>query len=265
MQTMVNNTARVGNFTSSEIGALMSSGKQIHGFGAPAINYIKEKNFERKLGRAISADTNARPLSWGKLLEKRAFDLLGLEYILCSHETIVHPLIPFWSGSPDAKKDDGTVCDVKCPVTLKSFCILSECNTIEEVRQNHDKGEEYYWQLVSNAVLTGSNKAELIVYMPYQKELQEIRDLTFQVIDPQEVYKYYWIANANDEELPYLPDNCFYKNMRVISFDVSDEDKNALTERVKLAGTLLNQFHDSRLVAIDTLCKIIKSDDRTNH
>lgn len=245
MQTTVNNMARVGNFTSSEIAALMSNGKQVHGFGVPAMNYIKEKNFERKLGRAISADSNARPLSWGKLLEKRVFDLLGLEYILCSHETIVHPYINFWSGSPDAKKDPGTVCDVKCPVTLKSFCILSECSTIEEVRQNHDKGEEYFWQLVSNAVLTGSNKAELIVYMPHKKELQEVREMCYSV--PQdEAYKYYWIANANDEELSYLPDECFYKNMHVIAFDVTEEDKKALRDRVTLAGQLLDNFYTNK-------------------
>jgi len=246
MQTMINNSARIGNFTSSKIGALMSTGKQAHGFGVPAITYIKERNFERKLGRAISAESNARPLAWGKLLEKRVFDLLGLEYILCSHETIIHPTIEYWSGSPDARKDDGTVCDVKCPETLKSFCILSECKTIDDVRQNHDKGEEYYWQLVSNAVLTNSNKAELIVYMPYLSELQEIRDLCFSV-PPDEAYKYYWIANGNDEELPYLPDGCFYKNMHVISFDVPEADKELLKERVLLGGTMLEP-HFSKTV-----------------
>ncbi len=242
---MVNNTARVGNFTSSKIGALMSTGKQEHGFGVPAITYIKERNFERKLGRAISAESNARPLSWGKLLEKRVFDLLGLEYILCSHETIMHPIIPFWSGSPDTKKEKGTVCDVKCPETLKSFCILSECQTIEDVRKNHDKGEEYYWQLVSNAVLTNSDKAELIVYMPYQKELNEVRELCYS-IPPDQAYKYYWIVNGNDEELPYLPDECYYKNMHVIRFDVPQADKDLLEKRVLLAGQLLEPFYDKR-------------------
>lgn len=246
METMVNNAARVGNFTSSKIGVLMSTGKQEHGFGVPAITYIKERNFERKLGRAISAESNARPLSWGKLLEKRVFDLLGLEYILCSHETISHQIISFWSGSPDARKEPKTVCDVKCPETLKSFCILSECQTIEDVRKNHDKGDEYYWQLVSNAVLTNSDKAELIVYMPYKKELQEVRDLCFQVVDPQDAYKYYWIANSNDEELPYLPDECYYKNMHVIRFDVPQADKDLLEERVLLAGQLLQPFYDKR-------------------
>lgn len=242
---MVNNMSRVGNFTSSKIGALMSTGKQEHGFGVPAITYIKERNFERKLGRAISAESNARPLSWGKLLEKRVFDLLGLEYILCSHETIMHPIISFWSGSPDARKEKGTVCDVKCPVTLKSFCILSDCLTIEDLRKNHPDGEEYYWQLVSNAVLTNSDKAELIVYMPYKKELQEVRELCYSV--PQdEAYKYYWIANSNDEELPYLPDECYYKNMHVIHFDVPQADKDLLEERVLIAGQLLEPFYTKK-------------------
>ncbi len=157
----------------------------------------------------------------------------------------MHPIIPFWSGSPDTKKEKGTVCDVKCPETLKSFCILSECQTIEDVRKNHDKGEEYYWQLVSNAVLTNSDKAELIVYMPYQKELNEVRELCYS-IPPDQAYKYYWIVNGNDEELPYLPDECYYKNMHVIRFDVPQADKDLLEKRVLLAGQLLEPFYDKR-------------------
>ena len=81
---------------------------------------------ERRLGRSLDKENNAHELSWGKLMEDRVFDLLGVEYELVSKDTIKHPKYSFWVGSPDANKfDEGrTVIDIKCPITLKSFCRL---------------------------------------------------------------------------------------------------------------------------------------------
>jgi hypothetical protein len=105
---MIEIKSRIGNFTSSEIVALMSNGKGSM-FGAPAKTYIEECNMERRLGRSITTEINARAISWGKLVERRAFDLLGIEYTLNSDETLTHPEIEFWAGSPDGfKYDDGT-------------------------------------------------------------------------------------------------------------------------------------------------------------
>lgn len=231
---------RIGNFTSSEIASLMKSDKAGTGFGKPALAYIEECNMERRLMRSITGESNARALSWGSLVEKRAFDVLGTEYRLCSQETIIHPDIDFWAGSPDAIKYDAgqTVVDIKCPITLKSFCQLADCKSIDEVRDNHDKGEQYYWQLVSNACITKSRFAELIVYVPYFEELSEIRDMASNSNDIKQ-HRYYWIANADNEELPYLIAGGHYKNVNVIRFEVSDSDKANLTNRVEAASKLL--------------------------
>jgi hypothetical protein len=120
---MIRNESRIGNFTSSEIAALTTLAKDGKSFGKPALTYIEEKNMERRLGRSLDEEKSARALTWGKLLETRVFDLLGLEYVPLWKDTIVHPAIPFWAGSPDAEKPD-TICDTKCPMTLKSFCQL---------------------------------------------------------------------------------------------------------------------------------------------
>lgn len=222
--------ARLGNFTSSEIYALMTNGRVKDSFGAPAITYIKEKLMERRLGRPLDSEASARPLSWGNLVEKRAFDLLGLEYILVSTDTIIHPVVPFWAGSPDGLKKD-TVIDIKCPLTLKSFCQLVDTPTIEGVRENHRDGEKFYWQLVSNACLTESEYAELVVYVPYKDELEEIREMARNA-DQFDQYKYLWIDSAMDNELPWLERGGFYKNLNVINFKVPIEDKEALKARV---------------------------------
>jgi hypothetical protein len=242
--TINSNMVRVGNFTSSEIVALVSKGKEKGSFGKPALTYIEECNMERRLLRSVCDDVTARPLSWGLLVENIAFEKLGMEYTLTSQETDQHPTIPYWSGSRDGMKlDEGkTVIDIKCPMTLKSFCTLADCQTIEEIRDNHKDGEKYYWQLVSNAIINDCKFAELIVYMPYKKELDEIRELAQNM--PQEyLYKFFWIANGNDEELPHLLENGHYKNINIIRFEVPQSDKDFLTERVLEAGKLLQPYY----------------------
>ncbi len=230
--------SRIGSFTSSEIVALTTKGKS-EMFGAAAKNYIQETNMERRLGRSISADTNARPLSWGKLLERRCFDLLGLEYQLSSAETVVHPKIPYWAGSADGfKYDEGkTVIDIKNPISLKSFCEFADCKTIDEVRENHKDGEKYFWQLISNAILSDCKFAELIIHCPYKSELSAIREMANNYTGNANHVA--WINFSTDEELPYILDGGFYKNINIIRWEISSADKEFLTSRVLEAGKLL--------------------------
>jgi hypothetical protein len=227
---------RNGNFTSSEIFALCCEGKIKGSFGKPALTYIEECNMERQLGRALSNEFSAKPTSWGNLNEARVFDILGTEYTLCSKQTLVHPNIKCWTGTPDATKKD-TVSDIKCPITLKSFCQLVSCKTPEELRDNHKDGEKFYWQLVSNSILTKSKYGELITYCPYKSELDAIR----MMVDGNT--KYYWVWGSQDEELPYLPDGGFYKNINKLQFEVPVKDKLYLHSRVEEAAKELIEFN----------------------
>lgn len=245
---MQHNYSRNGNFTSSEIVALTSNPtakakKEGAIFGKAALTYIEECNFERKLGRSITDKASAKPLTWGKLIEKRVDKLLGDDYIMSCEETIVHPNIPFWCGSKDAiKHDEGkTVTDTKCPITLKSFCQLVDplydgltgIEAMNKVRETHKDGEKFYWQLVSNSILDNTKYAELIVYMPYFSELPAIKDMADGQPDC------YWITMGLDDELPYLLDGGYYKNLNIIRFEVPQEDKEFLTNRVLEAGKML--------------------------
>jgi len=259
---MVNNKHRCGNFTSSEIVRLMANGKKAGELGKPFYSYIQECNWERQLGKSIDNESNARPLSWGKLCEKYVFQhILGTEYRMCAQDTIVHPLIDCWAGSPDGEKfDEGkTVTDQKSPMTLKSFCELVEplyqgltgmeaMNAIREGKKNdqgieiispHKEGDTYFYQLVSNAILTKSKYAELIVFCPYKEELEAIREFASLIDDPAEQRKYYWIVQAQDDELPYLLKGGKYSNLNTIRFEVPESDKVALTTRVGMGNKLL--------------------------
>lgn len=241
---MTTNTPRIGNFTSSEIFKLMTVAKDQKSFGKPALTYIEEKNMERRLQRSLTTEISSRPTSWGNLVELQAFNLLGIDYKISSTETIRHPDIDFWAGSPDCEKfDEGkTVIDLKCPLTLKSFCTLADCKTTDELRENHSDGEKFYWQLVSNAILTNSKFAELIVYVPYLSELEAIKDLASNFDGNQN--KIAWIGFAEDKDLPYLIEgkDMHYKNLNIIRFEIPEADKKALTEKVIEAGKLLDKI-----------------------
>lgn len=234
---------RNGNFTSSEIVALTTNGKAKGTFGKPFYTYVEECNMERRLGRSISTEHEARPTTWGNLVEQRAFDLLSTAYSYIGKETITHPYIDNWYGSPDTKEEDSAG-DIKCPWTLKSFCQLVDSwhsGGIEAIRENHKDGEKFYWQITSNAILLNKPYGELIVYCPYQAEIQEIKELASSVGDSGADTK--WIYWAQDEQLPYIPDGGYYKNLNVFRFPIPQRDKDFLTERVIEGSKLLIPYH----------------------
>jgi hypothetical protein len=239
--TIITNTSRIGNFSSSKIAALTKKDRSGKGFGVPAMTYIEEKRMERKLGRSLSTETNARATSWGKLCEPIAYSRLGFDYELVSNETLVHPDYPFWVGSPDLLayplNTPRKVGDIKCPATLKSFCQFADCMTepdpIASIRENHPDGETYYWQLVSNAILTDTQYAELIVFCPYREDLAEIRLTAMD--DP----KYRWVEYAEDWELPFLIIGMHYNDIYTFLFEVPQSDIDLLTDCVDRAGKLL--------------------------
>ena len=235
MASITENKNRIGRFTSSEIVRLVDK---------PSVmaEYVQEKIWERKAGRSINTEVSARPLNWGKLVEKRAFEVLGIEYQLCSNITLEHHEYgDIWSGSPDARKYDevngDTVIDLKCPITLKSFFQFASCNSITEAREKHKECEKYYWQLVSNACITGAKYAELIVYCPYRSELPIIRDMAANMEEKPWLYRPFY--EADDNELPWVEDNGNFKNLYVFRFEVPEADKKLLTEKVKAAGLML--------------------------
>lgn len=244
MSTEINNsTVRVGNFTSSEIFNLMTLNRKGDDFGAPALTYIEETNFKRLLGRSLNSDMNSRPTSWGNLVEAFVFDNIGLDFTYSSQITDIHPKIKYWVGSKDGTREgkNRSVIDIKCPFTMKSFVQLVKplydgltgIEAMSAVRESSKDGDKYYWQLVSNAIINGCDFAELIVYCPYKSSLPKITALAEGNPDVK------WIAYASDSELPYLPDNGYFKDINIIRFEIPQSDKDLLTATVLKAGEML--------------------------
>ena len=242
---MTQSQHRYGNFSSSEIWKLMTNDTKGNP-GKPAQTYLTEKVYEARLGRPLATDSDSKATIWGKFMEGYVHDeKLPLDYKLCSRERLFHRTIERWTGMPDLIKGN-TVVDIKCP-QLKSFCELADI--AQEIVYNPQvntgiilKSEypEYYWQLVSNAILTGYDKAELIVFCPFQSELDAIRQRAFAADALEWGNKLYFIQYGEDGELAYLKDGGYYNNLNIINFAVSEEDKAALTARVEWAVNELN-------------------------
>lgn len=246
----MNSNRRNGNFTSSEIVALTTSDRSKKEPGKPFFNYVEEKKFERNLKRSLDTKLTARPLSWGKLCEIYLFQNKGLiQYTPLMDEPMKHPIYDFWWGSPDAFNNNiDAVSELKCPQTLKSFCQLVEplriglsgIDAMNHIRDNHSDGDKYYWQIVSNAIITKKSKGELIIFCPQQAELQNLRDLA-QQMPAEELSDYYWIVNSFDENLPYLLPESAYNSFNSIVFDIPQEDIDFLTIRTLLAEQTLSK------------------------
>jgi hypothetical protein len=235
---------RNGNFSSSQIHKLVKSGRgKDDAFSAPGLTYIQEKKYEMRLGRSITSETNAKPTSWGNLLELYVWEYkIGLnDYRLESKKRYSHPTVSNWNGCPDLVSEVN-VADIKCPYTLKAFCGLVDC--MDDSEKLKESSPDYYWQLVSNAILTEKNIAELIVFVPYKEDLDDIRaflDTDVFSRNGLDQNKFSWLNWATDEDLPYLINGNEYVDLNVMTFDIPQSDKDFLTERVELAVKLLNE------------------------
>jgi hypothetical protein len=229
-----------GNFSSSEIVRLTGS-------KAVRETYIKEKNLERKLGRSLKLDFYSKDTAWGHLIEYWVLHKkIGTEYALTSQETLRHPTVNFWVGSPDALKYTPplkSVCDVK-GLGLKNFCEMVDAfekGGITEVRSECDSGEKFYKQLLSNGCIVGVDYAELILACPYKSELDEIRNLAINYDGP-DPGRFKQFAFKEDDEMPHLPDSGHYKNLNFFSFPLPADDRIALHRKVVEAGKELVPF-----------------------
>lgn len=241
-----NSEMHCGNFSSSDIFKLLGSKKVRE-------TYIHEKSIERKLGRVLKSDFSSRAVSWGHLMEYETFHKqLGTEYSLISTVTVAHPTVDGWVGSPDCHKYfEATkgVCDIK-GLQLKSFCDIVDAwerGKIQEVRNQAEDGEKFYQQIVSNACITGCQIGELILRCPYKSELDAIRNLVNNGYDGPDPGRFKWIGFAEDDELAYLPDNGYYKNLYRFAFPIPSEDKIKLHNAVAAAVKELPQFTNLQL------------------
>jgi hypothetical protein len=262
------NKDRIGNFTSSQAYRLVGIGSRLmtpeelaerpkKGKGSTAKTikclsvidskfetYVDEKRRERKMNRAINVDVSNRSTAWGDLMEKVIHEDNPLEYFYNSSQTTKHPTVEGWSGSNDFMAKN-------CVVEAKgyqpdNFSKYYECLEFCKKENSYTRLKEdfpqEYWQLVSGSAIHGVEYAEAILYMPYFSDLPKVFKVAFN--DDSDNWQFKNICDAIEQgrfhELPYLPNDSEYKDRITFRFKVPQEDKDLLTNRVKLAVQYLN-------------------------
>ena len=121
---------------------------------------------------------------------------------------------------------------------MKSFVELFDICQSGDIENFKSENPEYYWQLVSNSILTGKPYAELIVFCPKHETLPTIIYLAENMEVDQN--KYYWLQFAQFNELPYLPEGTTeFTEITKFRFLVPDQDKQLLTEKIENALKLI--------------------------
>lgn len=224
----------------------MSNGRGKDTVGAPFKSYVSEKKRERNLGRSLSLNKGNRSTAWGELIEWYVMSkYIGLNYQHYGKTTTIHPRVDYWdwAGSPDLVQTGVKVGDIKC-YEPDNFTKLADVLLQQNIEVFKSEYTAEYWQLVSNACIHDVPRAEMILFMPFKSELEQIREWMDGPDAPleAETWKYKFIFDSPDYELPYVPDDCEeYANFITFEFEVPIEDKAALEVRVKMAGEMLNQ------------------------
>jgi hypothetical protein len=238
---MIENKDRIGNFTSSNIYKLCGSLKD--GEASKSYEtYIKEKMYERKLKRSLEVGAYSQSMTWGKFLEKRVNDNLPLNYQMLHKTTNVHYKYDFWAGSVDFLVPNVKIAELKCfePKNFASYVTSLMTGDTEYIKKEHPKE---YWQMVSNACIHKVPKMEAIVYMPYESEMEDIRELAEDSEYLSAIGMMPWevrfITEKPNSQLAVLPNDSAFKNLNIFEFDVPVEDVVFLTKRIISAGKIL--------------------------
>lgn len=236
---MINNEFRAGNPTSSQMFRVC---------GTPAVvkTYLAEKNLERKLNASIETEAYTQAMAWGTFLEQRVHELLGMNYILCSDQTELHPTIKHWAGSKDFKVDGVKISELKC-YQLKNFALYTDAILKADTEFLKAEFPKEYWQAVSNAIINQVPNAEVISYCPFESELPEIIQMAVDYSDPSDAWKYRFIYE--NQNLPCIKDGGYYNNLNRFEFELPKSDVEFLTERVIAFGEKLDPFYKPEIIA----------------
>lgn len=248
----MNNPERIGRFTSSQMHRLMSNGRSLGSVGQPFYTYVDEKRNERNMGVSFDSDPYTKSIAWGNFMELYLHgECLGSEYRLTSKGTLVHPDYEYWAGTPDCEKFKNgelfAISEIKC-YQPKKFADYTNAIKKQDVGFLRDNFKQEYYQVVSNACILNVDYGEVISFMPYASQMDNvvdkngditsigIREIINALDDFADQNKYRFIVDSPNHDLAVLPDGGFYKNINKFMFEIPKEDKEKLTERVELAS-----------------------------
>lgn len=250
---MNNNLTRVGNFTSSQMYKLAAVPKRgSKPFLQSAETYIEERWLERVMQDSVHDSAYSRAMAWGKFCEAYLFShKLGTEYKISSQDSVKHPdehLGNYWAGTCDFEVaiEGGCISETKS-YYRKKFALYSLAILKQDTEFLKEYHPEEYWQIVSNSIIHDTKYGEAICFMPSYEDLEEMRGLAE---DPMYIdknglgpmWQYRFIYEEPRENLQLLNPKSKLESVNRFRFEVPQEDKDFLTERVELAIEKLEEL-----------------------
>jgi len=121
---------------------------------------------------------------------------------------------------------------------------LACCRTAEELKkycQESTSSKEYYWQIVSDALLCQVTKAELTIFVPKITRSAEIMETA---VATDSLVRFKAIS-----ELPFLPTDSDFPELTRICFEIPESDLRFLEDRIRAAA-------DEKAAKVDEYKKI---------
>lgn len=159
--------SRVGRFTASTIGALMTdprskAAKEAGEWSETAKALISQKAVERLTGKPIQTPANYA-MKRGTLLEHAAVHLLS-DLWQTINECTWQPLWDNCGATPDGLLNDGTPIDIKCPEGEQQVYEFADQVPDGDWEALLKWNKTYAWQIATQALACGTDRACLVYF-----------------------------------------------------------------------------------------------------
>lgn len=192
---------RKGKITSSEISKILGEGKAKGDLlGATAKSYLMSRVSE-KLG-GFTERTENKATKWGTAMEPEAIKMFEKKFNVEVEEAPFIEFMRHYGGSPDGLIGYDGLIEVKSPYNSTNHFSYLLIKSVEDFKRIKS---EYYWQCVSNIIVTGRSYC------------------TFITFDPR-------------------VDTVFQLGTYTIKREEIQDDINYLLERVRIAGDYMNDL-----------------------
>lgn len=168
--------SRIGKFTSSELGRLMTYEDNINELPKGAITYAEEKALEILTeGKCIKSFTNDS-MERGSEKELEAIAVFEKKYgVKCyatGEDQQFIELCSYFGGTPDGLIEEEDMIEVKCPDCKTHLFRIRNIKSQEDFKK-HEK--DYYWQIQGNFLASGRKRCFFIDYDDrFSKEEQQL-------------------------------------------------------------------------------------------
>ena len=164
---------RCGLITSSNIYKIIGKGRAKDKlFTDSGESYLNQVVHESITGQ-VADEVTSKAMEWGIQHEVLAIEALrSSKYPDIEHYGVDNPRIyksfsnEYHGGSPDfvcTVNGIKTVGEIKCPYTGSNVIELLGYNIEDDIKSNYP---EYYWQVLSNMMLTGASEGLLCIFDP---------------------------------------------------------------------------------------------------